>query len=900
MFNLQKELKKLDDIKNNEEKNIFVVNLLNSLDYKKRITIINNIYNIEQSKYNRLNKIKEFYEEKGKIKKLMEIKLKLDDQKNFCMNLKNLKKIVKKDYFIYIELKEDYINSIDNLMEENTIELINKLNDLKSSSSRLEILNQLKEIYENAINKLQTNRFYGKKQKIKLIKMLKKYIDNIIKNRIYMKESILLRVVKNKEEVEKKEKNIKEENDTINLPLTKEQIENIDQFINQNTYSLIVKLDSLDSSSSKLELLNKIKEIYEKSLSNLKGMDTENIYGQIRLIKIMRNYINNLIKIEHKIQNKNKKKIIIEEIDKPLTNNQKTIVNAMKNNSDISCYKTNDILIAYKEFITLFAKTYPKEVLIYAKYISNKLVSDVVDYDNIIKSISLIRDTIKNRLLSLDKNNEENLEERKILKEIRIVFDFISKNYREDLSKTKHDYCYDVINYFLQDESGYPYIKRIINDLPNIVNTKNNDEHILIILLSEFIYNHKKMLDDKTSSYINPDYLKQVYILFSNSIYLKLSKKEKDEIDTILNNYINYLLENVNKVERQKEIKKELYSLKTNNYFINKKPKLKNVDKSQFMWQANHIVNNRNNSINRNYRVNILEPTICFNNNTAYSIQEIEDKKIIKIHSLDVECMIPESTSIDSQVYNDMILNNDIHYQISRHLIFDYENLNPTITYELTFDKFNNVVDFKIYKSNIKNIKKCNDVDLFYMSNETLKKLATLSKKILLVKNISFKYVDINQIEKVMTLILNEQFIEYINKNNIPFIYGGIEYINDYINNMNNLSAIFSRLEKNEFQVIYQLINNNVGEYGYSKEMFEVENDYDLNLINKINYLSIFNQRLIDDIIINNELIKSKEDYMKKIEELEHNLNLSINHIRPQDMVYKNNRKRNKLKEYNL
>ena len=149
-------------------------------------------------------------------------------------------------------------------MEENTIELINKLNDLKSSSSRLEILNQLKEIYENAINKLQTNRFYGKKQKIKLIKMLKKYIDNIIKNRIYMKESILLRVVKNKEEVEKKEKNIKEENDTINLPLTKEQIENIDQFINQNTYSLIVKLDSLDSSSSKLELLNKIKEIYEK------------------------------------------------------------------------------------------------------------------------------------------------------------------------------------------------------------------------------------------------------------------------------------------------------------------------------------------------------------------------------------------------------------------------------------------------------------------------------------------------------------------------------------------------------------------------------------------------------------------------------------------------------------
>lgn len=65
-------------------------------------------------------------------------------------------------------------------------------------------------------------------------------------------------------------------------------------------------------------------------------------------------------------------------------------------------------------------------------------------------------------------------------------------------------------------------------------------------------------------------------------------------------------------------------------------------------------------------------------------------------------------------------------------------------------------------------------------------------------------------------------------------------------------------------------------------------------------YLFIFNQRLITDIIFNNQKLKDKSKYLKECEKLEHALNLSINHIKPEDIVFKNNAKRNKLKQFNL
>lgn len=783
----------------------------------------------------------------------------------------NLKKKIKKiEKFKTLEEKNNFI-----------LDLISNF----SCNRKIATVDYILEIEQSKYNRmLQVQKYYiehNKKRKLSKINNELEQLEQFCKYLSDLKKDL-----------------VKQNKHSVKLNLSEEQIREIDKIINHDTYSLINKLNSLDSSTSKIDILEKLKEIYTESLKKLRNNEDEKIYEKIKLIKILINFTNDSIKFEHKKIQKNKKedKKKIENENTKLTNAQLKIINEMKIGEDVSMYKIKDVLVAYREFIVSFANIYPKNVLMYAKDITNRIVVDTIDYDEVIKLIGSIKDAIKNRLLQLDKSN---IEERKILKEIRIVFDFICKNYSEDKEKTKHHYGYDVIYYFLQSEEGYPYLKKIAQDMPILVNIRSNDEHILITILKEFIYNQKKMLKDKNSDYINPDYLKQVYILFSNSVHLKLTKEEESQIDDLINNYIQYLKENVYKLDRQKEMKKEINALKTENYFMQKRAKLKNVNGNQFIWQANHIASNKEDALNRHNRVDLsCENPISFNDNTCYSVIENDNEKILKISVLDLACMIPNNATIDSQMYNDMIEHNDIHFQILRHLHFDYSKLNPTITYELSFDKIHSVVDFKIYRSKTK-MTKCNDRDLFYKSNETLNKLTKLVNKLALVNNISYDYMSIPNIEIIVKQLLNIQLIEYLDKNNIPFIYGGIEYINDYINNMNNLNTIFSRLEKEEFKEIYRLINSNVGEFGYSKEKFETERDYELTLLNKVNYLMLFNQRLIVDIILNNELIKTRDDYEKEVEELEHNLNLSIDHIRPNDMKFKNKRKRNKLKEYN-
>ena len=152
----------------------------------------------------------------------------------------------------------------------------------------------------------------------------------------------------------------------------------------------------------------------------------------------------------------------------------------------------------------------------------------------------------------------------------------------------------------------------------------------------------------------------------------------------------------------------------------------------------------------------------------------------------------------------------------------------------------------------------------------------------------------------VVKSLLNEEFIKYVDENKLPFMYSGKEFINDYINHMNNLNNIFNRLETQDFKKLYNIISGNVGEYNYSTKKFSVDGDYNLHLVNEINYLFVLNQRMINDIIIDLEKLKDKSYYKKQYEKLELQLNLSNKHIRPNDIVFENSTKRNKLKQFNL
>ena len=890
MENIETKAKKLKTI---DKKRIYLSSKLNLLSYVDKIIVLNNLIDSSTQKYKKLLSIRKQYQNYFKSDKEFKYNKEINDLKESIALYEELKKRVKLEYHLKesiccptLKVSEEQIKNIDFLTNNNTIVLFDKLKGETNTEKRLKILYELSKIYSK-INIEYKKDIFG--DEYKSLKKICKYISDSIKLEYIFKKK--LKIEKNKQ---------KNKFYYPVLKVNEEQIRMIDSMTNVNTLMLFNRLKNEINVDKKLEILYTLKEIYLKINQNY----SKEIFGdKYKNIKEINLFINDAIRIEHKKRKTTNKKLKTTEEKYILNEKQEEILEKIKNNSNLDNYELIDILKSYKFFILHDIKDYPISTLKISKYISSRIIEEEIKDDDIVIMISSIKDAIKYRLLSLDKNDISNELERSLLKEIRIVFDFISKNYKEDLNSTNHDYKYDVIKYFLMEEEGYPYIKRIINDIPEMVNIRikeNNNEHIIINILKEYIYNLKKLLKNKKSDYINPDYLKQVYILFSHNVNLRLTNDDKEIIDNLLDDFLIYIDENVYKEERKTETKKEVKKLKTDYFYFEKQPKFKNIREKQLFWQMDYLKENKEDSINRHNRVEIKEETFTINNIQAYSLLEEDDKKILKIHVIDTCGVVAPRTTVDSLIYNYMMINEEIDYDIRKNMLLEVSKYNPTITYEFTIEKGNNISKFKIYKSKIKLNQKCYDDDLLYERNETLNKVALLTKKSLLIRNKEIEHIGLYTIDKTMEMLLNEEFIKYIENNKIPFIYSGKEYVNNYIEHMNNLNSIFNRLNESDFKKLYKIINDNVGEFNYSIYPFDVDGEYSLNLINDINYLFMFNQRLITDIIINKEEVYNKSKYIRECQELEHNLNLSINHIKPDDMKFKNKRKRNKLKEYNL
>ena len=86
--------------------------------------------------------------------------------------------------------------------------------------------------------------------------------------------------------------------------------------------------------------------------------------------------------------------------------------------------------------------------------------------------------------------------------------------------------------------------------------------------------------------------------------------------------------------------------------------------------------------------------------------------------------------------------------------------------------------------------------------------------------NQSFCTIDVDQ---YFEGILNEAMIQTFQKNKFPFIYSGIcdQSEEEYVRIMNHISHILTRLEKEDFNKIYQVISKNNDEYHYSLKPFK-------------------------------------------------------------------------------
>lgn len=833
MENIVRKIEKINSI---NKKRMYLSKKIQLLNYNDKIKLLNALIDSATTKYEKLSNLKKQYEKYLKTNRVFKSISEIEKFKENIDLYKEIKDYIEVEHSIKIKNKnllfkinDTEIKNIDVILNRNTYVLFDKLNYEFDTDKRILILIQLKQIYSKANIKIKKENFGSE---YKTFERIYRYINNLIKIEYEIKDKI---------KASKKEIIVKKKYYYPVLKLNEKQILTIDLKINTNILETLKKLENETDINKRIKLLNLLKSKCIDIYSTLEKNTSKEIY---KYVKGIEEYSNEAIKIEHK-----KRKNISKKNSNEINNNSKLskkeleVVDKIKNNDCLDRYTLLEILTAYKYLVMNYVKDYSISILNVSKYISNKIIDEEIKDDKDIVMINSIKDTIRYRLLSLNKNDDNELE-RSILKELRIVFDFICKNYKEDTKSTEHDYRCDVIKYYLKDENG---------------------------------------------CFINPDYLKQVYLLFMNNSNLKLNFEDKVTIDYILDDFILYLDKEIYKEDRKTLAKKEVRKLKSQYLYYEKKLKFRKVDERQLRWQTELLSNNRTHCLKKDNRVNVLDDCITLNGINAYSLSQDGDKRKLKIHVIDTSKIVAPYTSVDSKIYNCMIEHEKISENIKRKLTLKYNEENPTITYEFNIEKGNCITNFKIYKSKI---------FIDEENNTLLKNLSQLSKKILASKNI--KDFESYTIDESIEILLNEEFINYIDENKLPFIYCGKEYINDYINHMNNLSNIFNRLNVIDFKKLYTIISNNVGEYNYSTKAFEVDGTYNLNLINDINYLFIFNQRLITDIIFNNQKLKDKSKYLKECEKLEHELNLSINHIKPEDIVFKNNAKRNKLKQFNL
>ena len=187
-----------------------------------------------------------------------------------------------------------------------------------------------------------------------------------------------------------------------------------------------------------------------------------------------------------------------------------------------------------------------------------------------------------------------------------------------------------------------------------------------------------------------------------------------------------------------------------------------------------------------------------------------------------------------------------------------------TITYEIPIDKNGDYIkeDIKFYPSKIK-IKK--------LSNKTNDD--NLIKLLKIYNGELNENITLSDIDKYFENILNDCIISYFETNNLPFIYSGKKQKDqmEFVQIMNQIGHILTKLEKDEFNKIYNIVNSDIDRFHYTIMPFDGE--YQLSIINPTDYIGIINQRLLYEVVMYNknnpdEYVRVIKDYQKKYDEL--------------------------------
>lgn len=587
--------------------------------------------------------------------------------------------------------------------------------------------------------------------------------------------------------------------------------------------------------------------------------------------------------------------IFAEETEFEVSELQKEIESVMQDNESIEDFELKDSLVAFAEYIRHNSiKENEQQILDYAKYLTLELNDYMVENKKIFDGFDYMLDAMKSKLYKLnDKEDEIILEERKLLKEVRSNFIAIYKIYKEDTSKKKKDGKFEIINYLMQTEQDYIYLKKIVKNMPDIVNTRYEDKHIVLYILDEYIDNFKKLLKDRNSKYINKDYLRAIYHLFTRNYMIKLTEEERNEIDSKLSDFIKYVKNTIIKQKRKNVAIAEIKKLKTSNYYYyDDSIELRCANDKMAEGRRQMILRSYEDLLVRNDRKDLTEQkNILFGiSNFAATLKQEDRRYILQIHVLDIHQFIPSGNMLDNYFYNCLMNKEEVDQSFNEDFRFQDGKKYPTITYELTFLKSGTVEKLNIFSSKIKITDHYNNQSMVEINKDKdVLNYYEFYKKVINKNNDNLTAtVSLEKMNEYFESILNKEFIKFVKKNDLPYIYYGRDDIvnRDYDRIMNNITNNLQNLEKKQFNIMKDVFEKATDDKHYSTMGFNKNGEYYPQLTNPLNYIGIETQRMIDDFLFNRrrletygEFIKLKKEYKNKYDYEVDALNKSIDYI---------------------
>lgn len=673
---------------------------------------------------------------------------------------------------------------------------------------------------------------------------------------------------------------------------SKEQIARIDDKFGINTIDKINELNNTDNKLSYLKCLIQEYENYLNQLSiikkeyrkmynkNRKELYSLDEYQQLNMdIRYVKKLINSFILYFKKlyISDNTKDHKALEYDDIVLDETQKEIEYMIEKGIELQ-QELDDILIALAHYIKNLKNIDRENIDKCINYIIDNIGEYYNDNKVLPDGLHYLVDVISNKISYYDKNAEERKILKRYLNEIKNIFnDYVIDD------NVKDNPYFEIINYSLQDSGNYLYIKELLKRKYRLCNLKYNGKHIIIYILDLYIDNFKKMIKNKNGDYININYLKEVYFLFTKNYSLRISDEDKKEIDMKLGKFKKYINSTLIKQKRKNAAILDIEQMKSNQFYKDfYQYNVEDFSDDVLGYAKGQVLNAKDNFVmNKDYKEAFLF------GDYAYNIKE-EDTITLTMYAQDFSMFVLNNSLLDRYLWQCEIQKEKIDQFTLDGLSYKLGKTYPVFAYELEFYKSGKIKELTIKKDVIKITSRyLNDI-----KSEKPKQLNDLYRKSIIKNGGNASSFDLYKLNSYFESILNNMYIVFLTKERLPFIYYGYSLPRDEdINkNLNGLSNQLFELNKMDSREVIDIFSNKIDINHYSN--LPIPNGvYDSKLINVFNYLGLTNQRMLNDLYFNQRkytdpkrMYKLKLQYLSSYIEEVRELNKTIDYVDPSKM----------------